>query len=255
MTDEVVQFSKTENVARICLNRPAKLNSLTADMLQQISVTLEEVARDSTLSVVVIEANGRAFCAGQDLTERRAILDGARIDLGDALDVGLNCIVKQMAALPQAVVCAVQGGAAGAGANLAFAADIVIAAQSSWFSQPFSKLGLVPDAGGTWTIPRLVGNAKARGFMLLGEPISAQTAEGWGLIWAVVEDSQLASAISDVTSKLSLQSAIGLKLTREALLASQQNDLYAQLDLERDYQREAGFTPFYREQVRKFLSK
>lgn len=255
MTDVEVQFSKCDGVARICFNRPNKLNSLTTKMLQETSQILQVIANDKSLSVVVIEANGRGFCAGQDLTERRGILVGERIDLGQTLDAGLNRIVRQMTELPQVVVCSVQGGAAGAGANLAFAADIVIAAHSAWFSQPFSKLGLVPDAGGTWNIPRLAGRAKARGFMMLGEPISARTAESWGLIWSAVEDAVLQSETSQLVAKLSSQSRTGLRLTKQALNASAQNDLNTQLDLERDCQREAGFTPFYREQVQKFLTK
>lgn len=254
MPQQPVIYECNAGIARIRLNRSEKLNSLSEPMIAQLAERLEQLRHDPQVRCVVLEAAGRAFCAGQDLSERRAIVDGAMIDLGEKLDAGLNRVVRALADLPQPVICAVQGIAAGAGASLAFACDIVIAANSASFLQSFAKLGLVPDAGASWALPRLGGRARAAGLVLLAEPLSAQQAADWGMIWASVADEVLADHVNDVARTLTTRSATGLALCKIALQASYGNSLDAQLNLERDLQREAGFTEFYRKSISAFLA-
>jgi 2-(1,2-epoxy-1,2-dihydrophenyl)acetyl-CoA isomerase len=197
---------------------------------------------------------GRGFCAGQDLSNRLSE-PGRTPDLHSTIDRFYNPLVRKLRALPIPVVCAVNGTAAGAGANIALACDIVLAARSARFIQAFSKIGLVPDSGGTWFLPRLVGPARARGLALLAGPLSAEQAEGWGLIWKVVEDAELMIEASALAAHLAKQPTVGLALTKRALDAAESNTLDQQLDLERDYQGEAGRTPDYAEGVRAFFEK
>ncbi|MBE1206268.1 enoyl-CoA hydratase-related protein [Aminobacter carboxidus] len=254
MPQQPVVYEYSAGIARIRLNRPEKLNSLSAPMVAQLVELLEQLHHDPQVRCVVLEAAGRAFCAGQDLSERRAIVDGATMDLGEKLDGGLNRVVRVLSDLPQPVVCAVQGVAAGAGASLAFACDIVIAANSASFVQSFAKLGLVPDAGASWALPRLAGRARAAGLVLLAEPLPAQQAADWGMIWNCVDDDVLADHVTEVATTLATRSATGLALCKVALQASYGNSLDAQLNLERDLQREAGFTEFYRHSIRAFFA-
>jgi 2-(1,2-epoxy-1,2-dihydrophenyl)acetyl-CoA isomerase len=201
---------------------------------------------------VVLTGAGRGFCAGQDLSERKA---DAPIDLAVSLGSNYNPLVRRLRALPKPVVCAVNGVAAGAGANIALACDIVLAARSASFGQSFAKLGLVPDSGGTYFLPRLVGSARAMGLALLGEPLSAEDAERWGLIWKVCDDARLADEATELARRLAAGPTKGYGLVKKALHASAGNLLDAQLDLERDLQREAGFSEDYREGVAAFLQK
>jgi len=187
-----VLVSLDAGVETITLNRPEKLNALTAEMHQRLRDALERAADDAAVRAVLITGAGRGFCTGQDLAERDVSPGAAPIDLSVSLGSHYNPLIRRMRALPKPIVCAVNGVAAGAGANIALAADIVIAARSASFVQAFSRIGLVPDSGGTWILPRLVGSARATGLALLAEKLGAEEAERWGLIWKAVDDDQLA---------------------------------------------------------------
>jgi 2-(1,2-epoxy-1,2-dihydrophenyl)acetyl-CoA isomerase len=204
---------------------------------------------------LVLTGAGRAFCAGQDLADRVRGPDDPPPDLGASLDARYNPLIRALSALEMPVICAVNGIAAGAGANLALAADIVIAARSASFVQSFCKVGLIPDSGGTWTLPRLVGRARATALMMLGDKVPAEQAEAWGMIWRCVDDDQLMPLVSAMARHLAQQPTQGLALTKRALAASGRNGLDAQLDLERDLQAEAGRTDDYREGVAAFMEK
>jgi 2-(1,2-epoxy-1,2-dihydrophenyl)acetyl-CoA isomerase len=204
---------------------------------------------------VLLTGAGRAFCAGQDLSTRKVSPGAAPIDLAVSLGNYYNPLVRRLRELPKPVVCAVNGTAAGAGANIALACDLVIAARSASFVQAFSKIGLLPDSGGTWFLPRLAGSARAMGLALLGERLSAEDAAAWGLIWKVVDDDALATEATAIAKQLATGPTTGYGLIKQALLASATNSLDAQLELERDLQRKAGFSEDYREGVTAFLEK
>ena len=211
---------------------------------------LEQAAGDPAVRAVLLMGAGRGFCAGQDLTE---VTPGQ--DLGETLAVRFNPLIRAVRALPKPVVCAVQGVAAGAGANLALACDIVVAGASARFIQAFVKIGLIPDAGGTWVLPRLVGDARARGMAMLGEPVGAAQAEAWGMVWKMVPDEALEDEAGRVAAQLAALPTQAMRLMKQAFLVSGANTLDAQLDLERDLQSEAGGTPDFAEGVRAFLEK
>ena len=238
----------------ITLNRPQRLNSFTEDMHHALKVALDEAEADSACRALMITGAGRGFCAGQDLSDRLA-RPGETIVLGGTLENFYNPLIRKLRALPFPVVAAVNGVAAGAGANIALACDIVVAAKSATFVQAFSKIGLVPDSGGTWFLPRLVGPARARGLALLAEPLSAEKAEEWGLIWKCVPDAELIGEAGKFCLHFAGGPTHGLSLIKRALEASENNDLSTQLDLERDFQREAGSTPDYAEGVKAFMEK
>ncbi len=242
-------------VLAITLNRPEKLNALNPEMHQRLREAFERAASDAEVRSVLLTGAGRGFCTGQDLSERKLAPGAAPIDLSISLGSNYNPLVRRMRALPKPIVCAVNGVAAGAGANLALACDIVIAARSASFVQSFCRLGLVPDSGGTYYLPRLAGAARAMGLAMLGDKLSAEDAERWGLIWKVVEDKDLADATQALAKTLASGPTKGYGLIKRALLASPGNSLDAQLDLERDLQREAGFSEDYREGVAAFLDK
>jgi 2-(1,2-epoxy-1,2-dihydrophenyl)acetyl-CoA isomerase len=204
---------------------------------------------------VLLTGAGRAFCTGQDLSTRKVSPGAAPIDLAVSIGSHYNPLVRRLRELPKPIVCAVNGVAAGAGANIALACDLVIAARSASFIQSFAKVGLVPDSGGTWFLPRLVGSARAMGLALLGDKISAEDAAAWGLIWKVVDDAQLMKEASSVARQLAEGPTRGYGLIKKALYMSPGNSLDAQLDLERDLQRQAGFSDDYREGVAAFLEK
>jgi 2-(1,2-epoxy-1,2-dihydrophenyl)acetyl-CoA isomerase len=204
---------------------------------------------------VILTGAGRGFCTGQDLAERDVSPGAAPIDLSVSLGSYYNPLVRRMRALPKPIICAVNGVAAGAGANLALACDIVLAARSASFVQAFSKIGLVPDSGGTWFLPRLVGGARAMGLALLAEKLTAEDCERWGLIWKAVDDAKLMSEAQALAARLAKGPTKGYGLIKRALHASAGNSLDAQLDFERDLQREAGLSEDYREGVRSFKEK
>ncbi len=250
-----VLVSLDSGVLQVTLNRPEKLNALNPEMHKLLRQALERAADEREVRAVLLAGAGRGFCAGQDLSERDVSPGAAPIDLSVSLGSYYNPLVRRLRELPKPVVCAVNGVAAGAGANLALACDIVVAGRSAFFIESFSRLGLVPDAGGTWFLPRLAGSARAMGLALLGEKLSAEQAEQWGLIWKVVDDSQLLQESISLGQRLAEGPTKGYGLIKKAMHASSGNSLDAQLELERDLQREAGFSEDYREGVTAFKEK
>jgi 2-(1,2-epoxy-1,2-dihydrophenyl)acetyl-CoA isomerase len=255
VSEPTIRLELTEGVATITLNRPDKLNAINEPMQAELAGALDRIEGDAAIRALLLTGAGRAFSAGQDLTDRVMGEGEAPPDLGDTLDRLHNPLIRRLRRLERPIVCAVNGVAAGAGANLALACDLVLAARSAKFIQAFCRLGLVPDAGGTYVLPRLVGAARAMGLALLGEPLTAEQAAAWGLIWRVVDDEQLMPEAKALARRLATQPTRGLGLIKRALNASAANTLGEQLDLERDLQREAGRTRDYREGVRAFLEK
>ena len=243
--------------AEVTLNRPDRLNSFNVDMHLQLAKALDGIESDEDCRAVLLTGAGRGFCAGQDLSDRVRPADGDAPppDLGATIETYYNPLIRRLKALRKPVVVAVNGVAAGAGANIALACDIVLAAKSAKFIQAFAKIGLIPDSGGTQTLPRLIGMARAKGLALLAQPLSAETAERWGMIWKAVDDADNMTEARALTAHLATQPTQGLAMIKEALLASETNSLDAQLDLERDLQRRAGRTPDYAEGVRAFMEK
>lgn len=238
----------------LTLNRPDRLNSFSAGLHSALMAALIAAEQDKSCRALILTGAGRGFCAGQDLSDG-VFTPGKTPDLAATIEKYYNPLVRKLRSLPLPVLCAVNGVAAGAGANVALACDIVIAARSAKFIQAFAKLGLVPDSGGTWFLPRLVGRARARALAMLAEPVSAERAEAWGMIWKVVEDSELMTEAHALAAALATQPTDGLALIKHALDASETNTLDAQLDLERDLQGRAGRSADYAEGVTAFLEK
>ena len=255
MSEASILFDAEGGIARVTLNRPQSLNSFNEEMHQRLSEAMDRIEADRSVRVLLLTGSGRGFCAGQDLNDRRVRSGSGAPDLGATLENYYNPLVLRLKRLPLPVVCAVNGVAAGAGANLALACDIVIAARSARFIQSFCKLGLIPDSGGTWSLPRLVGSARAAGLSLLGEPLDAARAVEWGLIWKCVEDADLHRESNALAEHFAAQPTAGLGRIKQALLASQGNSLERQLDLERDLQRTSGQSRDYQEGVAAFLEK
>jgi 2-(1,2-epoxy-1,2-dihydrophenyl)acetyl-CoA isomerase len=251
--DAPILVDRREGWTALTLNRPDRLNAFNEDMHRQLATELSAIAEDETCRAVLLTGAGRGFCAGQDLSDR--VASGGAPDLGATIDTFYNPLIRRIRSLRKPVVCAVNGVAAGAGANLAFACDIVLAVRSAKFIQAFAKIGLVPDSGGTFFLPRLVGDARALALAFLAEPVSAEKAEAWGLIWKVVDDASLVAEAHKLVAHLATAPTQGLAFTKMALNASAGNDLDTQLDLERDLQRQAGRTPDYAEGVRAFMEK
>lgn len=250
-----IEFDLEGGVATLALNRPERLNSFNEQMHQEVREALSVVEQDQAVRALLITGNGRGFCAGQDLSDR-SVAPGAEVpDLGSSIETWYNPLIRTLQRLPMPVIAAVNGVAAGAGANIALACDLVIAARSASFTQAFCKIGLVPDSGGTWQLPRLVGIARAKGLSMLGDKLSAEQAAAWGLIWQCVDDDALRSTATDLARHLATQPTRGLALIKQALNQSFDNDLDTQLDVERDLQREAGRTEDYREGVAAFMEK
>jgi 2-(1,2-epoxy-1,2-dihydrophenyl)acetyl-CoA isomerase len=254
MASTTLLIEDAGGVRTITLSRPDKLNSFNAEMNGALRGALAGAA-DESVRAVLLTGAGKGFCAGQDLSDRVQGEGGEAPDLGATIETLWNPVVRAIRGLGKPVVCAVNGVAAGAGANLALACDIVLAARSARFIQAFCRLGLVPDSGGTYYLPRLVGEARAKGLALLGEALTAEQAESWGLIWKVVDDDRLMAEAAKLAGQLATQPTYGLGLAKQAIQASAGNSFDAQLDLERDLQREAGRTPDYAEGVRAFLEK
>ncbi len=242
-------------VMTLTLNRPERLNALNAALIEGLSAAVKRAAAEPDCRAVLITGAGRGFCAGADLANRAFTPGDTRPDLGEALEKGLNPIIRGIRNLPKPVVCAVNGPAAGAGANIALVCDIVLAAKSAQFLQAFARIGLIPDAGGTFVLPRLIGEARARALMMLAEPIGAERAEAMGMIYRAVDDEDLMGEAHTVAERLAGGSTHALGLMKRALAASPANSLDAQLDLERDLQQEAGAGDDYIEGVRAFLDK
>lgn len=255
MAFETILFDATDGVGTLTLNRPDRLNSFIPTMHEEIATALGTVESDASIRALLITGAGRGVCAGQDLNLRRDAGGTQSFDAGSALERYYNPLIRRLKALRKPVIAAVNGPAAGAGANLALACDIVIAARSASFLQAFCRIGLVPDAGGTWFLPRLVGSARAMGLAMLGEPLPAETAAQWGLIWKVVDDDKLMEEARGLARKLAQGPTLGLGLIKEALNRSLENGLSAQLDAERDLQRIAARSEDFREGVAAFLEK
>jgi 2-(1,2-epoxy-1,2-dihydrophenyl)acetyl-CoA isomerase len=239
-------------VLRVTLNRPEKLNAIDAALARALNEAFERAAQDDAVRVVLLAGAGRAFCAGQDLADP-GVAPGA--DLGATIEHAYNPVIRAMRALPKPVVARVNGVAAGAGANLAFAADIVVAARSASFIESFAKIGLVPDSGGTWMLPRLVGQARAVGWAMLGERISAEQAHAWGAIWSVVDDAELEATCEKLAGALAQAPTRALGAIKGAMERHAACTLDEALDAERDLQRMLGATGDYREGVEAFASK
>ncbi|SFC29487.1 2-(1,2-epoxy-1,2-dihydrophenyl)acetyl-CoA isomerase [Marinospirillum celere] len=255
MTQPSILLEIDQGVALLTLNRPDSLNSFNADMHAEIRNAISQVRKNAEVRALVITGSGRGFCAGQDLSDRN-VAPGAEVpDLGESIEKRYNPLLRSIRELPMPVICAVNGVAAGAGANIALACDITLAAKSASFIQAFCKIGLIPDSGGTWSLPHLVGMARAKGMALLGDKIKAEQAESWGLIWRCVEDDQLMEEAMQLARHLATQPTKGLALIKRALHASTNNTFDQQLDLERDLQRLAGRTEDYREGVGAFMEK
>lgn len=254
MSYETVQLENKDGVARLTLNRPDRLNSFTVQMHDEVSRALEEVGK-SDARVLVLTGAGRGFCAGQDLSDRAVSPGGANVDLGESLEKRYNPLIRRLASLPMPVICAVNGVAAGAGANIALACDIVIAARGAKFIQSFANIGLIPDSGGTWTLPRLAGQARALGLALTGEPLTAERAEAWGMIWKCVDDDKLGEEAGALAAKFAAAPTKGLAETKKLIRESGARSLDDQLEHERDAQRALGRTADYAEGVASFMEK
>ena len=251
MAYETIDFKADGAVARITLNRPDRLNSFTAHMHEELR---EALAGLGEARVIVLTGDGRGFCAGQDLNDR-AVAPGEAVDLGATVQSSWNPLVRTLAALPQPIIARVNGVAAGAGASLAMACDLVIAARSAKFIQSFAAIGLVPDTGGSWHLTRHLGQARAMGLALTGEPLSAQQAADWGLIWKCVDDSELDATVDGLAEKLAAMPPLGLAAIKRMIRTSWDRSLDEELDLQRDEMRRLGFTEDYREGVAAFLEK
>ncbi|WP_300453149.1 2-(1,2-epoxy-1,2-dihydrophenyl)acetyl-CoA isomerase PaaG [Accumulibacter sp.] len=255
MAFETILFSVVDGVARLTLNRPDRLNSFTEQMHAEVRVALEQLRSDPTARVLVLGGAGRGFCAGQDLADRSVLPGAEPVDLGASVENNYKPLVLALQNLEMPTICAVNGVAAGAGANLALACDLVIASRSASFIQSFSKIGLIPDTGGSFVLPQRVGVARAMGLALLGDKLSAEQAAAWGLIWACVDDAEFAASVDRLAAQLALAPTKALVRTRQAIRASHTNTLEQQLDLERDYMRELGHSRDYREGVNAFMEK
>jgi 2-(1,2-epoxy-1,2-dihydrophenyl)acetyl-CoA isomerase len=248
---ETIQFEITGGIARITLNRPDKLNSYNLAMHHELRDALDALG---DTRVVILTGAGRAFCAGQDLNER-AVASEHPVDLGVTVETCWNPLIRRLRDLPQPIIARVNGVAAGAGANVALACDMVVAARSAKFIQSFTPIGLIPDSGGTWVLPRLVGQARALGLALTGEPLSADQAAEWGLIWKAVDDEALDSEVDALATRLASLPPLGLAETKKMIRSTWSRTLDQDLQEERNEMRRLGFTADYREGVAAFLEK
>jgi 2-(1,2-epoxy-1,2-dihydrophenyl)acetyl-CoA isomerase len=254
MDFETILLEIGAGVARLTLNRPDRLNSFTVQMHDEVSRALEAVSK-SEARVLVLTGAGRGFCAGQDLNDRAVAPGSDGLDLGESLEKRYNPLIRRLTSLEIPVICAVNGVAAGAGANIALACDIVVAAKSAKFIQSFANIGLIPDSGGTWTLPRLVGQARAIGLALTGEALTAERAESWGMIWKCVDDDQLSAEVDKLAFKFASAPTRGIAETKKLIRESGARTLHDQLDQERDAQSILGRTDDYKEGLAAFMEK
>ncbi|MDB5691847.1 MAG: 2-(1,2-epoxy,2-dihydrophenyl)acetyl-CoA isomerase [Alphaproteobacteria bacterium] len=251
MAYETVEFKLEGGIARLILNRPDRLNSFTVQMHEEVVDALSGL---EGTRVLVITGAGRGFCAGQDLNDR-AVAPGQAVDLGESVEKRYNPLIRRITSLPFPVIARVNGVAAGAGANIALACDIVIAAKSAKFIQSFASIGLIPDSGGTWVLPRLVGQARALGLALTAEPLPAEKAAEWGLIWKAVEDEALDAEVDALAERFAAAPTRGLARIKRMIRESWGHSLDEELDLQRDAMRELGSSDDYREGVAAFMEK
>jgi 2-(1,2-epoxy-1,2-dihydrophenyl)acetyl-CoA isomerase len=254
-SSDTVLSAFADGVLTLTLNRPDKLNSFNEEMHLALRAGVQRAHDDSQVRAVLLTGAGRAFCAGQDLGDRDPRRGGPAPDLGKTLETFYNPTLRLIRALEKPVICAVNGVAAGAGANIALACDIVLAAKSARFIQAFSKIGLIPDAGGSWSLAQILGEPRAKALTMTAEPLGAETAAQWGLIWKAVEDEALAAEARALAASLAAGPTLGLGLTKRLIQAAATNDLDSQLDLERDCQQAAGRSADYAEGVTAFLEK
>lgn len=252
--NDTIQCIDHDGWFEITLNRPDRLNSFNDEMHRALRACFKS-ANETHTRAVLLTGSGRGFCAGQDLGDRDPAKMGGPPDLGATVRTFYAPLVKQIRELPCPVVCAVNGVAAGAGANLALACDIVLAAKSAKFIQSFAKVGLIPDTGGSWHLPHLIGEARAKGLAMTAEPLSSEKAESWGLIWKSVDDTDLMKVAREITSGLAKGPTLGLTLTKEAIQTSWESDLLTHMEKEADYMKRCGESADYAEGVKAFLQK
>ena len=257
MKYENILFEITDGVARLTLNRPDKLNSFTGDMHAELRDALDRIQADKAVRVLVLTGAGRAFCAGQDLADpdMATLPDGRMPDIGNVVEKNYKPLVLRLQNLRVPTVAAVNGIAAGAGASVALACDLVVAARSASFLQAFSKIGLIPDTGGTWFLPQRVGMARAMGLALLADRLPADKAADWGLIWAAYDDAEFAAKVDAMAAQLATMPTKALVRTRQAMHAAPGHTLEQQLSFEGGFMRELGWSPDYAEGVAAFMEK
>ena len=253
MAEESILYGLEDGVATITLNRPDRLNSFNPDMHLALRAALERAAKEAR--AVLLTGAGRGFCAGQDLSDRSVAADEAPPDIGASIDLYYKPLILQIKRLPMPVVCAVNGVAAGAGVSVALACDMVFAAKSASFIQAFSKIGLIPDSGGTWFLPRLIGDARAMALALTGDKLPAETAAEWGLIWKCVADEDLLAQAAAVAKQFAAGPTRAYARIKESIQAAATNTLETQLGIERDFMAELGRSKDYREGVAAFMAK
>ena len=255
MNYNTIQLEIADGAARLTLNRPDRLNSFTVEMHEEVRDALDKIEADGSVRTLLLTGAGRGFCAGQDLSDRAVSPGGDSVDLGESVEKRYNPLIRILTSLPMPVVCAVNGVAAGAGASIAFACDIVLAAKSAKFIMSFANIGLVPDSGSSWVLPRLAGQARALGMALTGDPVTAEQAAEWGLIWKCIDDDKLADATDALVAKFAAAPTRGLAETKNLIRGAFMRPLDEQLDLERDQMRALGFSDDYREGVDAFMNK
>ena len=255
MSYNTIQFKIADGAAKLTLNRPDRLNSFTLEMHAEVRDALDKVEADGSVRTLLLTGAGRGFCAGQDLSDRAVAPGGGAVDLGESVEKRYNPLIRTLTSLPMPVVCAVNGVAAGAGASIAFACDIVLAAKSAKFIMSFANIGLVPDSGSSWVLPRLAGHARALGMALTGAPVTAEQAEDWGLIWNCIDDDRLSDEADALIARFAAAPTRGLAETKKLIRGAFTRPLDEQLDLERDQMRALGFSDDYKEGVDAFMNK
>ncbi|WP_461538421.1 2-(1,2-epoxy-1,2-dihydrophenyl)acetyl-CoA isomerase PaaG [Spongorhabdus nitratireducens] len=255
MAFETITYEVTKGVALLTLNRPETLNSFTAQMHEEVREAMKDVRTNTDVRCLVITGAGRGFCAGQDLNDRSVKASDEAPDLGESVEKNYNPLIRSIMTLDKPVIAAVNGVAAGAGASIALACDIVLAARSASFVQAFCKIGLVPDSGGTWNLPRALGLPRAKALALLGDKLPAEQAESWGMIWRCVDNEQLMPETIAMAEHLATQPTKGLAMIKKLLNESFSNPLHQQLELEKEAMRMLGQSHDYREGVAAFMEK